>query len=117
MAGKRARQNKAPDKRSTLPQDRPSAREHPSPASVFGVTPPLVDAVGRDTDAESPPVQLIAWALLALVLAAGALLVLTARLSQLEGFAAIPQPAPWLQRILQVAQFAPRGVRRRPAAQ
>ena len=65
------------------------------------------------TEAESPPVELIAWALLTLVLAAAALLALTARLSQLEGLTGpMPQAAQLLQRILQTARFSPRGTGR-----
>jgi hypothetical protein len=80
---------------------------------------PISAQVGRDlgTDAESPPVELIAWALLTLVLAAAGLLTLTARLAQMEGLAV---PMPWdaqrLQRILQSAGFPPRRTRGRPAS-
>jgi hypothetical protein len=86
---------------------------------LFGLNLPLVGPAGSgaDTDAGSPPVELIAWALLALVLAAAALLALTARLSQMEGLSGpLPQAAPWLQRILQTARFAPRGMGRHPAS-
>jgi hypothetical protein len=77
----------------------------------------LVGAAGRDTQAESPPVELIAWALLTLVLAAAAFLTLTARVAQIEGFLApIRQDAGWLRRSLQTSRFSPRAVRRRPAS-
>jgi hypothetical protein len=118
-AGKRARQNKARDKRSAGREQPRSAGGRASPASVFGVNLPLAGAVGgsTDTDAVSPPVELIAWALLALVLAAAALLTLTARLWQMEGLTApMPSDAQWLQRILQAARFAPRGPGGRPVS-
>lgn len=118
-AGKRARQSKAQDKRSARSEHQGSTARRASPGSVFGVNLALAARVGTDTgaDAESPPVELIAWALLTLVLAAAALLTLTARLAQMEGLAA---PMPWdaqrLQRILQTARFVPRGTRGRPAS-
>jgi hypothetical protein len=62
-------------------------------------------------------VELIAWALLTLVLAAAALLTLTARLWRMEGLTApMPPDAQWLQRILQTARFAPRGTGGRPVS-
>jgi hypothetical protein len=118
-AGKRARQNKARDKRSARSQHQGSTARRASPASVFGMNLAFAARVGTDTgaDAESPPVELIAWALLTLVLAAAALLTLTARLAQMEGLAApMPRDAQWLQRILQTARFAPRGTGGRPAS-
>jgi hypothetical protein len=118
-AGKRARQNEARDKRGARPQDRRSRVERASPASVFGLNLPLTAAIGRDTGtgAESPPVEVIGWALLALVLAAAALLTLTARLARMEGLTApMPHDARWLTRILQSARFAPPGTGGRPAS-
>jgi hypothetical protein len=76
------------EKRDARQRDRRSTAERPNPTSVFGVNVALVGAAGRDTGAESPPVELIAWALLTLILASAAFLALTARLSQMEGLIA-----------------------------
>ena len=54
----------------------------PDPDSVFGDGLPLSRLTGRDVDSESPPAQLIALALLALVVAGASFLTLTARLSR-----------------------------------
>jgi hypothetical protein len=59
----------------------------PSAASVFRAELPLARLVGGDTDAERPPVELIALALLTLVLAGAALLTLTTRLTRMAGLA------------------------------
>jgi len=78
---------------------------------------PLVGGGDIDTDAESPPVELIAWALLSLVLAAAALLALTARLSRMEGLTGpVPQVGEWLDGISQIVRFAQRGTGRHPAS-
>jgi hypothetical protein len=113
-AGKRAREARARDRRSARPEHPRSTAGRASPASVFGVNPLLAGAAGRDTDTDADrPVELIAWALLALVLAAAALLTLTARLWRMEGITApMPHDSQWLQRILQIAHFAPRGTGR-----
>jgi hypothetical protein len=118
-ARKRARASNARDRRSARTENQGSTLRRASPPSVFGVNLAFSAQVGRDTgtDAESPPVELIAWALLTLVLAAAGLLTLTARLAQMEGLAV---PMPWdaqrLQRILRSAGFAPRSTRGRPAS-
>jgi hypothetical protein len=108
--------HKARDKGKERQRRRHSAIARASPASVFGVNLPLVGR-GGDTDAESPPVELIGWALLTLVLAAAALLALTARLSRMEGLTGpMPHDTQRLQRVFHIARFAPRGARRRPAS-
>jgi hypothetical protein len=112
---KRAGKDKARDERNARRHHQRSPAGRASPTSVFGVNLPLVGAVGSSTDtaAKSPPVELIAWALLALVLAGAALLMLTARLWRMEGLTApMPAGAQWLQRILQTARFTPRGTGR-----
>jgi DNA polymerase-3 subunit gamma/tau len=118
-AGTRARPNKARDKGGARSENQGSTPRRASPASVFGVNLAFAARVGGDTGAaaESPPVELIAWALLTLVLAAAGLLMLTARLAQMEGVAAsMPWDAPRFQRILQIARSAPRSTRGRPAS-
>jgi hypothetical protein len=113
----RAARHEARAKREARQRHRRSTAGRPSPTSVFGVNLSLVDAVGRDTRAESPPVELIAWALLSLVLAAASLLVLTARVSRMEGFLAPIRPdAGWLRRGLHTLHFSRRDVRGRPAS-
>jgi hypothetical protein len=113
----RAARHEARAKRKARQRHRRSTAGRPSPTSVFGVNLSLVDAVGRDTRAESPPVELIAWALLSLVLAAASLLVLTARVSRMEGFLAPIRPdAGWLRRGLHTLRFSRRDVRGRPAS-
>ena len=109
--------HKPRDKRKERQRDRRSTVGRASPASVFGVNHALVPGVGGNTEAESPPVELIAWALLTLVLAAAALLTLTAQLSRMEGLTGpMPHDTPSLQRVFHIARFAPRGARRRPAS-
>ena len=116
-AGKRARQHKARARRSAPPEHRRSTAGRASPARVFGLDLPLVGGGDIDTDAESPPVELIAWALLSLVLAAAALLALTARLSRMEGLTGpVPQVGEWLDGISQIVRFAQRGTGRHPAS-
>jgi hypothetical protein len=105
------------EKRKARQGHRRSTAARPSPTSVFGVNVALVGAAGRDTRAESPPVELIAWALLTLVLAAAAFLALTARVSRIEGLLApTRQDAGWLRRGLQTSRFSPRAMRRPPAS-
>jgi hypothetical protein len=118
-ASTRARPNKARDKRSARSENQDSTLRRASPASVFGVNLAFSARVGGDsgTDAGSPPVELIAWALLTLVLAAAGLLALTARLAQMEGVASsMPWDAQPLHRILQIARSAPGRTRGRPAS-
>jgi hypothetical protein len=96
---------------------RRSTARRQSPTSVFGVNVALLGAAGSDTRAESHSVELIALALLTLVLAAAALLVLTARISQMEGLLAPIRPdGGWLRRGLKTSRLPPRTVRRRPAS-
>jgi hypothetical protein len=83
-SGERAAQDKARDKRKARQGHRRSTAERADPASVFGVSVPFVGTAGTDTGSESPPVELIAWALLTLVLAAAALLTLAARVSRMQ---------------------------------
>lgn len=80
-SGKRA----ARDRRKAHTHDRHSSVERISPASVFRANLASVGWVGSDIEADSPPVGLIAFGLLTLVLASAALLTLTVRLSELEG--------------------------------
>jgi hypothetical protein len=62
-------------------------------------------------------VELIALALLTLVLAGAALLALTTRLARMEGLTPPkPRHAQWLQWILETVRFSQRRVRRRPAS-
>jgi hypothetical protein len=111
-----ARQNLR-EERQARESHRRSTAGRPSPTSVFGVNVALVGAAGRDAPAESPPVALFAWALLTLVLASAALLVLTARISRMEGFLVPIRPdAGWLPRGLQTSRLSARSVRRRPAS-
>lgn len=80
---KRAKQRKAA-RRARIAREaehRASARP-PAPGSVFGESLALSRVSGRAADADSPPAQLIAFALLTLVLASASFLVLTARLSR-----------------------------------
>jgi hypothetical protein len=84
-SGKRAARTKVRNKRNAGQQDQRSRVERTSPASVFRSNLRPVGWVGRYTDAESPPVELIALALLTLVVASAGLLRLTMRLSQIEG--------------------------------
>jgi hypothetical protein len=108
---------KARENRNERQHDRRSTIARASPASVFGVNHALVRGVGGSTKAEPPPVELVAWALLTLVLAAAALLTLTARLSRMEGLTGpMPPDTQWLRRLFHVARFAPHGSRRAPAA-
>jgi hypothetical protein len=114
---KGATRSKARDKRKAAQRDRRSTVERASPASVFGVNRQLVGGAASDADVESPPVELIAWGLLTLVLAAAALLTLTARLSRMEGLTApMRHDAKWLQRVLQASRLPLRGTRGRPAS-
>jgi len=118
-SGRRAEQDRARDGRKDGQPHGRARAGRTSPASVFGVSVPIAGPLGRatGTDAESPPLKLIAWALLTLVLAAAALLTLTARLSRIEGLTApARRDAQWLQRILQAARFAPRGAGGRPVS-
>jgi hypothetical protein len=87
-AERRAARRKARDKRKTAQRDRRSTDGRPSPASVFGVDRRLVGGSAIAAHVQSPPVELIAWGLLTLVLAAAALLTLTSRLSRMEGLTA-----------------------------
>jgi hypothetical protein len=113
----RAARHEAREKRQARQRHRRSMAGRPSPTSVFGVNVALVGAAGTDGRTESPPVELIALALLALVLAAAASLVLTARVSRMEGLLAPIRPeAGWLRRGLQTSRLSPRAVRRRPAS-
>jgi hypothetical protein len=96
---------------------RRSTAGRPSPTSVFGLNVALVGAAGTDAQTESPPVELIALALLTLVFAAAASLVLTARVSRMEGLLAPIRPdAGRLRRGLQTSRFSPRAMRRRPVS-
>jgi hypothetical protein len=116
-ASSRRAGHKPRDTRKERQRDRRSTVGRASPASVFGVNHALVAGVGGNTEAESPPVELIAWALLTLVVAAAALLTLTAQLSRMEGLTGpMPHDTQWLQRVFHIARFAPRGARRRPAS-
>jgi len=81
----RAAQSRARAKRRGQQDDRRSSAGSIRPASVFRASLASVGWTGRDTDSESPPVELIALALLTLVVASAALLRLTMRLSQIEG--------------------------------
>lgn len=56
--------------------------ERPSPHSVFAASLPVSHVSGPDADAAPPPARLIAFGLLALVLAGAAFLSLTARVSR-----------------------------------
>jgi hypothetical protein len=103
--------------RNARRQDRHSSVVRVSRASVFRANLAPVGWVGGDTDAESPPVVLIAFALLTLVVASAALLSLTMRLSQSEGLTPTrPHEARWLQRFLHTAHFAQRGTGRHAAS-
>jgi hypothetical protein len=116
-SGKREAQNKARDTRNAPQQDRHSSVGRISPASVFRANLARVGWVGEDIDAESPPVGLIAFALLTLVVASAALLSLTMRLSQSEGLTPMkPHEARWPQRFLHAAHFAQRGTGRHAAS-
>ena len=116
-SGERAAQNKARDKRNARQQDRHSSVARINPASVFRTNLAPVGWIGRDIDAESPPVELIAFGLLTLVLASAALLRLTMRLSEIEGLTPPKShEARWLQRFLHTAHFAQRGTGRHPAS-
>ena len=113
----RAARQELRKERKARQRHRRSTAGRPSPASVFGMNVALVGAAGSDTRAESHSVELIALALLTLVLAAAALLVLTARISRMEGLLAPIRPdAGWLRRGLQTSRLSPRTVRRRPAS-
>jgi hypothetical protein len=110
-------ENKARDNRNARQQDRHSSVGRISPASVFRANLASVGWVGGDIDAESPPVGLIAFALMTLVLASAGLLSLTMRLSQSEGLTPPkPQDAQWLQWLVHTARFAQHGAGRRPAS-
>ena len=112
-----AARHEARAKRKARQRHRRSTAWRPSPTSVFGLNVALVRAAGGDTQTDSPPVELIAWALLSLVLAAASLLVLTARVSRMEGFLAPIRPdAGWLRRGLHTLHFSRRDVRGRPAS-
>jgi hypothetical protein len=116
-SGKRAAPNKARDERNARRQDRRSSVGRISPASVFRANLAPVGWVGGDIDAESPPVGLIAFALLTLVVASAALLTLTMRLCKSEGLTPPkPRDAQWLQRLVHTARFAQHGAGRRPAS-
>jgi hypothetical protein len=118
-ASTRVRPNKARDKRSARSENQDSTLRRASPASVFGVNLAFSARVGGDsgTDAGSPPVELIAWALLTLVLAAAGLLALTARLARMEGVAVpMPRDAQRLQRVMHIARSAHRSTRGNPAS-
>ena len=84
-SGDRAAQSKARAERTGRQDDRRPGVGHVSPASVFRASLASVGWAGTDTDTESSPVQLVAFALLTLVVASAALLRLTTRLSQMEG--------------------------------
>jgi hypothetical protein len=113
----RAARHEAREKRQARQRHRRANAGRPSPTSVFGLNVALVGAAGRDTRAESPPIELIAWALLTLVLASAAFLALTARLSQMEGLLAPTRhDAGRLRRGLQTSRFSTRAMRRRPAS-
>jgi hypothetical protein len=115
-SGEREAQNKARDKRNVSQQDRRSSFGRISPASVFRANLARVGWVGEDIDAESPPVELIAFALLSLVVASAALLSLTMRLSQSEGLTPKkPRKTQWFQRFLHTAHFAQPDTGRHPA--
>jgi hypothetical protein len=80
---KRAKQRKAaPRARIARETEARAGVEPPRPRSVFGDNLALSRVSGRDADSESPPPQLIALALLTLVLASASFLALTARLSR-----------------------------------
>jgi hypothetical protein len=113
----RAARHELRKERKARQRHRRSTAGRPSPTSVFGVNVALVGAGGTDARTESPPVELIALALLALVFAAAASLVLTARVSRMEGLLApIGPDAGRLRRGLQTSRFSPRAMRRRPAS-
>jgi hypothetical protein len=113
----RAARHEPREKPKAGQRHRRSTAGRPSPTTVFGVNVALVGAAGSDTRAESPPVELIALALLTLVLAAAASLTLTARVSRMEGLLAPIRPdAGWLRRGLRTSRFSPRAVRRRTAS-
>ena len=109
-AGKRTRtKHKAPDTRERRQDQRRSKLARPSPGSVFRVSLPLSGVVGGDTDAEPPPVHLIALALITLVLGGAAFLTLTTRLLRMEGLTPRTRQDPRsLQWILQTTRFARR---------
>jgi hypothetical protein len=86
-AGKRGRPKNTRDTRDAGQRHQRSEVARPSPSSVFRASLPLSAFVGRDTDAERPPVELIAFALLTLVLAGAAFLTLTTRLTRMAGLA------------------------------
>jgi hypothetical protein len=80
---KRVRQRKAARRaRIARETEARASVEPPRPRSVFGDDLALSRATGRNADTDSPPGQLIAFALLTLVLASASFLVLTARLSR-----------------------------------
>jgi len=112
---KRAAQNNARDKRNARQRHRRSSVGRANPGSVFGLNLQLVAGAAGDTNAESPSVELVAWALLTLVLAAAGLLTLTARLSRMEGLTG-PMPGGWLQQSLQTARLRVRGAGGRPVS-
>jgi hypothetical protein len=113
-AGKRTLdKHKASDTREPRQDQQRSKLARPSPGSVFHASLPLSGLVGGDTDAEPPPVALIALALLTLVLGGAAFLTLTTRLLRMEGLAPPTRPEPRsLQWILQATRFAHRDAAR-----
>jgi len=79
----RGQKKKAARRSRTAGQAEQRARVTPPRRTwVFGESLPLSRLAGRGIDTESPPAQLLAFALLALVLAGASFLTLTARLSR-----------------------------------
>lgn len=116
-SAKGAPREKAGATRKAREQHQPSRLERPSPASVFGVNPPLAGRIAGDIDSAPPPVELMAVALLTLVVAGAALLALMTQLSRIEGLTPPKrQHAQWLEPIRQAARFALHGAGRRPAS-
>jgi hypothetical protein len=116
-SAKSARRNKERAKRKAREQHQLSKVDRPSPASVFGVNPPVAGRIAGDIDSAPPPVALMAVALLTLVVAGAALLALMTQLSRIEGLTPPKrQHAQWLGPILQAARFSHHGAGRRPAS-
>ena len=81
--GKRNAARQAPRKARTGHEAKQRASvTPPAPSSIFRESLPLSPFTGTDADTDSPPGQLIVFALLTLVLAGASLLTLTARLSR-----------------------------------
>jgi hypothetical protein len=97
-----ARSGRGRTRKQAKHSEHTTARDTPEPkrlavgaerlASLFGVKLGLAIPLDGDSDGGSPPVALIGWALLTLVLAGAALLALTIRLSRIESVTQLGRP-------------------------